>query len=83
IRAGTGLVHSEYHLEAETTRIVQIWIIPDRRGDKPRWGFKPFPKAERDGRFVPLASGDEQDSDALHIHPDAEVAAGDSDETTV
>ncbi len=26
--AGTGIVHSEYNLEAETTRIFQIWIIP-------------------------------------------------------
>lgn len=34
--AGTGIVHSEYNLEAETTRIFQIWIIPDRRGDQPR-----------------------------------------------
>lgn len=25
--AGTGIVHSEYNLEAETTRIFQIWII--------------------------------------------------------
>ncbi len=73
--AGTGIVHSEYNLEAETTRIFQIWIIPDRRGDQPRWGSKPFPKAERDGRFVTLASGDEQDSEALHIRADAEVAA--------
>ncbi|MBF3233231.1 pirin family protein, partial [Pseudomonas aeruginosa] len=72
--AGTGIVHSEYNLEAETTRIFQIWIIPDRRGDQPRWGSKPFPKAERDGRFVTLASGDEQDSEALHIRADAEVA---------
>lgn len=73
--AGTGIVHSEYNLEAETTRIFQIWIIPDRRGDQPRWGSKPFPKAERDGRFVTLASGDANDAEALHIRADAEVAA--------
>ncbi|MFO5890838.1 hypothetical protein ACLBSJ_34140, partial [Klebsiella pneumoniae] len=53
-RDDTGTPHSEYNLEAETTRIFQIWIIPDRRGDQPRWGSKPFPKAGRDGRFASL-----------------------------
>ncbi|WP_447532017.1 pirin family protein, partial [Pseudomonas aeruginosa] len=36
--AGPGIVHSEYKLEAETTRIFQIWIVPAPRGDQPRWG---------------------------------------------
>ena len=27
--AGTGVVHSEYNLESNTTRIFQIWILPD------------------------------------------------------
>ena len=55
--AGSGVRHSEYNLEDATTRIFQIWIEPTEHGGKPSWGAKPFPKADRSGRFVTLASG--------------------------
>src|SRR3546814_18232098 len=47
--AGTGIRHAEYNLEPGTPRIFQIWILPDRRGEKPSWGAKPFPKGDRPG----------------------------------
>lgn len=72
--AGTGIRHSEYNLEDETTKIFQIWILPDRTGEKPSWGAKPFPKDDRAGAFVTLASGIEGDADALPIRTDARVA---------
>jgi redox-sensitive bicupin YhaK (pirin superfamily) len=59
--AGTGVVHAEYNLETTTTKIFQIWIIPDRRGAKPHWGAKTFPKAAREAGFEVLASGRPQD----------------------
>ena len=71
--AGTGIRHSEYNLESEATKIFQIWIIPNQRGGKPGWGAKPFPKGDRSGRFVTLASGIEGDADALPIRTDARV----------
>ncbi len=71
--AGTGIRHAEYNLEPETTKIFQIWIIPDERGGTPTWGSKPFPKGDRAGRFVTLASGKEGDADALPIRTDARV----------
>jgi redox-sensitive bicupin YhaK (pirin superfamily) len=71
--AGTGIRHSEYNLEAETTKIFQIWIVPSSRGEKPSWGAKPFPKQDRSGRFVTLASGRGEDGDALPIRADARV----------
>ncbi len=71
--AGTGIRHAEYNLEPETTKIFQIWIIPDERGGKPTWGAKPFPKGDRAGRFVTLASGKKGDADALPIRTDARV----------
>jgi redox-sensitive bicupin YhaK (pirin superfamily) len=71
--AGTGICHSEFNLESEATRIFQIWIIPNQRGGKPSWGAKPFPKDDRSGRFVTLASGIEGDADALPIRTDARV----------
>jgi quercetin 2,3-dioxygenase len=73
--AGTGVRHSEYNLEPETTRIFQIWIEPKRPGGAPSWGAKPFPKGDRSGRFVTLASGfdDEIADGALPIRADARV----------
>jgi quercetin 2,3-dioxygenase len=71
--AGTGIRHSEYNFEPETTKIFQIWIEPSSRGEKPAWGAKPFPKQDRSGRFVTLASGEDQDEDALRIRADARV----------
>ena len=71
--AGTGIRHSEYNLEDITTRIFQIWIIPTRTGEEPRWGARPFPKGDRAGQFVVLASGFAADSDALPIRTEARV----------
>ena len=71
--AGSGIRHSEYNLEAATTRIFQIWIEPTAHGGAPSWGAKPFPKADRSGRFVTLASGFADDGDALPIRADARV----------
>ncbi|MDJ0978868.1 MAG: pirin family protein [Erythrobacter sp.] len=55
--AGTGVRHSEYNREDEDTQIFQIWIIPSERGGEPAWGARAFPKGERAGQFVTLASG--------------------------
>jgi redox-sensitive bicupin YhaK (pirin superfamily) len=71
--AGSGVRHSEYNRESEATRIFQIWIEPNTRGGTPSWGAKPFPKGDRSGRFVTLASGFADDADALPIRTDARV----------
>jgi hypothetical protein len=71
--AGTGIRHAEYNLEPQTTRIFQIWIKPKTNGGAPAWGTRPFPKRDRAGRFVTLASGFETDGDALPIRAEARV----------
>jgi hypothetical protein len=73
--AGSGIAHSEYNLEDVPTRIFQIWILPTQAGGKPSWGAKPFPKGDRSGQFVTLASGHAGDGDALPIRTDARVVA--------
>ena len=73
--AGSGVRHSEYNREPGSTRIFQIWIEPKTRGEAPSWGAKPFPKGERSGRFVTLASGFPSDDDALPIRTDARIVA--------
>ena len=70
--AGTGVRHSEFNLEDETTTLFQIWIETDRPGAKPAWGQREFPKSDRSGRFTVMASGDPAD-EALAINADAKV----------
>jgi redox-sensitive bicupin YhaK (pirin superfamily) len=71
--AGTGIQHAEFNLEPKTTRIFQIWIKPKTEGGAPAWGTKPFPKRDRSGRFVTLASGFATDREALPIRAEARV----------
>jgi Pirin-related protein len=73
--AGSGVRHSEYNLEDVTTKIFQIWIVPTRNGDAPSWGARPFPKGDRAGHFITLASGYENDNEALPIRTDARIVA--------
>jgi redox-sensitive bicupin YhaK (pirin superfamily) len=73
--AGAGIRHAEYNLEDETTTLFQIWIESNQRGGAPSWGAKPFPKNDRSGRFVVLASGIPGDEDALPIRTDGRVLA--------
>jgi hypothetical protein len=85
--AGSGIRHSEYNLEPTKTKIFQIWIEPTTEGGQPTWGAKPFPKADRSGKLVTIASGVAGDTDALPIRADARVLAttlkaGDSAEYT-
>jgi len=75
--AGSGVTHAEYNLEDEATTIYQIWIVPKERGGAPNWGAAKFPKDDRAGSLVTLASGfsDEQEAGALPIRQDARVLA--------
>jgi hypothetical protein len=71
--AGTGVRHAEFNLENEPTTLFQIWVMTDKPGAQPSWGAKQFPKGERAGSFVTLASGFAEDSDALKINAAARV----------
>jgi len=73
--AGTGIVHSEFNHEDTATTLFQIWITPDRTGEAPSWGQREFPRGDRSGRWVTLASGNPDQDDALPIRADARVMA--------
>ena len=77
--AGTGIMHSEMNAEDVDTTIFQIWIIPDRRGDAPGWSQRQFPKDDRSGKFVTMASGIEGDEDAMPIRTNARVLGATAD----
>ncbi|SME97954.1 hypothetical protein SAMN06265365_107125 [Tistlia consotensis] len=71
--AGKGIMHAEFNLESEPTQIYQIWIRPEVAGATPRWDARRFPKAERAGELVALASGRKGHEAALPINADAAV----------
>ena len=76
--AGTGILHAEHNLEDETTQIFQIWIEPATAGVRPRWEARRFPKDDRAGELIALASGRPEDETAdsegpLPIHQDAAI----------
>jgi quercetin 2,3-dioxygenase len=73
--AGTGIVHSEHNRESKPTTLFQIWIKPDRVGEKPAWGQRDFPRGDLAGRWITLASGEPVADGALPIRCDAKVAA--------
>lgn len=76
MHAGTGIVHAEYNLEDEPTRLFQIWVRPDRHGVEPGWASREFPRSSGIGLQV-LAGGRAGDAEAgaLPLHADAAVLA--------
>lgn len=59
MRAGTGVVHSEFNPSAtESTHFLQIWIMPGARGLAPAYGQYRFDTEQAAREFVLLASKD-------------------------
>ena len=71
--AGTGIRHAEHNRGETPLRLFQIWLLPRRPGGEPAWSSRKFPKADRAGQLVTLASGDPLDVGALPIRADARV----------
>jgi redox-sensitive bicupin YhaK (pirin superfamily) len=64
--AGTGIRHSEFNpSKAEPVHFLQIWIVPERQGIKPRYEQKTFPDAEKRGRLCLLGSADGRDGSVV------------------
>lgn len=71
--AGTGVSHSEYNpSETERVHLLQIWILPERRGLEPGYEQKSFPEDERRGRLRLVASREGTDG-SVKIHQDAKL----------
>jgi quercetin 2,3-dioxygenase len=73
ISAGTGISHSEHNRDQDALKLFQIWLLPRQRGGTPRWDSRKFPKADRAGRLVELASGEPKNAATLLIRADARV----------
>ncbi len=59
MRAGTGVVHSEFnHSRTAPVHFLQIWIVPARRGLRPGWDQRSFDAEAARREFALLASKD-------------------------
>jgi quercetin 2,3-dioxygenase len=73
--AGTGVMHSEFNAsKEEPVHLLQIWVLPARRGDQPGYEEKRFDDAGKRGRLRVVASPDGRDG-SVTIHADASIHA--------
>lgn len=57
MRAGTGIVHSEFnHSKTEPLHLLQLWVLPRTKGLDPGWQQREFSKAARAGRLLPVVT---------------------------
>jgi redox-sensitive bicupin YhaK (pirin superfamily) len=73
--AGTGVRHSEVNAsDSEALRLLQIWILPEKRGLEPEYEQKAFPDDAKRNRLRLVASRDGR-QESLRIHQDVDVFA--------
>jgi quercetin 2,3-dioxygenase len=81
--AGTGIRHSEFNpSETETVHLLQIWIVPDRKGLTPEYDQKLFTAEEKTNRWKTIASPDGRDG-SIRVHQDAVLSAAVLDGATL
>jgi redox-sensitive bicupin YhaK (pirin superfamily) len=75
ISAGTGILHSEINASTkEPVHLLQIWILPDRKGVKPGYAEKSYARAAT-GKLHLVASKTGRDG-SIPINQDAELYLG-------
>jgi hypothetical protein len=73
--AGTGVQHSEFnHSQTEPAHLLQIWILPDKKGAKPHYAEKTFANAAP-GRLHLAVSKTGRDG-SIAINQDADLFVG-------
>lgn len=74
--AGTGITHSEFNpSKSERVHLLQIWILPEKKGLTPSYEQREFKAEERRGRLRLIAAKSGRDG-AVAIHQDVELYAG-------
>jgi quercetin 2,3-dioxygenase len=72
--AGTGVLHSEYSSPTDKTHLLQIWILPEKRGLAPGYEQKIFPADDKKGKLRLVASKGGDDG-SVHINQDVKLYA--------
>ena len=71
--AGRGIRHSEFNPSAtEKVHLLQIWILPERKGIEPGYEQKAFADEEKRGQLRLIAAHDGQDG-AVRVHQDVSL----------
>jgi redox-sensitive bicupin YhaK (pirin superfamily) len=74
--AGRGVTHSEYNSSDQTLlHLLQIWILPEKKGGTPGYEQKKFSAEERTGNLKLVVSPDGR-AGSLLIHQDVEIYSG-------
>ncbi len=74
--AGTGVRHSEFNPSPdEPVHLLQVWIVPDRKGVVPRYQQRHFSEQEKRGRLRLILSPDGE-PEALAVWQEVRVHAG-------
>ena len=73
--AGTGIEHSEFNPSpTDLVHLLQIWIVPERKGLEPGYEQKSFPEHERRGKLRLVGARDGRHG-AVTIHQDVDLYA--------
>jgi redox-sensitive bicupin YhaK (pirin superfamily) len=73
--AGNGVVHSEFnHSKEEPVHFLQIWIVPDSKGDEAGYEEKHFDADSKKGKLRLVASRDGRDG-SVSMRQDAAIYA--------
>ena len=73
--AGTGIVHAEFNASAtETCHLLQIWIMPSKRGIQPGYEQKAIDPDSVHNRFARIAAPDPRENE-VRLVQDAEIWA--------
>ncbi|MBV9102182.1 MAG: pirin family protein [Candidatus Eremiobacteraeota bacterium] len=84
VSAGTGIAHSEFnHSKTAPVRLVQMWVLPRARGLRPQYGQVDYTMAERQNRWLTIASGDPNVDAKISIWQDATAAVARLESTTL
>jgi redox-sensitive bicupin YhaK (pirin superfamily) len=71
--AGTGVTHSEFNAsKTEQVHLLQIWIVPEKRGLTPFYEEAHIPEEDRRGRLRLIAARDGRDG-AVTIHQNVDL----------
>ena len=73
--AGSGVTHSEFNAsKAEPVHLLQIWMFPEKKGFRPAYDQKNFPREDKQGKLRLVASPDGRDG-SVKIRQDNELYA--------
>jgi hypothetical protein len=75
MHAGTGIYHSEKNPSSDTTHLLQIWIVPDKRGHEPGYEQGITLNGAHQNRLTLIVSGDGRE-ESSKIHQDADLNVG-------